>query len=116
MKQYRRKLRKHNDAILCLYSPNGLQGGKLISGSADHTFRGLFPTSLLVWDLEKRKIKRKHELLRPTADELAKIQLSQDLSYDDPRSDALGVVTNPGAFSPETAQKLLGVSFYSKNA
>jgi len=40
VKPYKRKLRRHNDAIVALYSPNGIQGSKLISGSADQTFRG----------------------------------------------------------------------------
>jgi len=42
MKPYKRKLRRHGDMIISLYSPGGPKGGKLISGSADSNFRGKF--------------------------------------------------------------------------
>jgi len=41
VKPYKRKLRRHGDAIINLFSPGGVMGGKLISGSADNNFRGI---------------------------------------------------------------------------
>lgn len=38
-KGYKTKIKRHRDAILSIYSIDGIDGELLISGSADHTVR-----------------------------------------------------------------------------
>ena len=47
-----------------MYSPEGIDGGLLISGSADHSIR--------TWDLLKKKISSKLEVSRPEEELLFK--------------------------------------------
>lgn len=35
VKAYKKKLKRHKDAVLTIHSPNGIDGGILLSGSAD---------------------------------------------------------------------------------
>ena len=39
MKGYKKKLKRHKDAVLTIHSPKGFEGGLLVSGSADHSIR-----------------------------------------------------------------------------
>ena len=56
VKPYKRKLRRHMDSIITLYSPNGPEGIKLISGSADSNFRGIISLNIsLGFTKEKNK-------------------------------------------------------------
>ena len=41
-----KKLKRHDDAILCVYSPNGITGTDVISASADFNFR--------IWRFKKK--------------------------------------------------------------
>ena len=41
-KPYKKKLRRHEDAVLSIYSPEGSEGSHIISGSADQMVRGKF--------------------------------------------------------------------------
>jgi hypothetical protein len=43
MKQYSQRLKRHQDAILCMYAPNPT-AGLMVSGSADEHIR--------IWDME----------------------------------------------------------------
>lgn len=38
-KGYKTKIKRHKDAVLSIYSVDGINGDLLISGSADHTVR-----------------------------------------------------------------------------
>ena len=38
-KGYKTKIKRHKDAVLSIYSVEGINGELLISGSADHTVR-----------------------------------------------------------------------------
>lgn len=42
MKAYKKKLKRHKDAVLTIHSPKGIEGGLLVSGSADHSIRSNF--------------------------------------------------------------------------
>lgn len=57
-----KKLKRHDDAILCVYSPNGMNGTKVISASADSNFR--------VWSFEKKTVVSKVGVERPSEEEL----------------------------------------------
>jgi len=39
VKAYKKKLKRHKDAVLTIHSPKGFEGGLLVSGSADHSIR-----------------------------------------------------------------------------
>lgn len=39
VKAYKKKIKRHSDAILAIQSVDGIKGNLLISGSADHTVR-----------------------------------------------------------------------------
>ena len=39
VKVYKKKLKRHNDQVMSIYSPKGIEGGILVSGSADHEIR-----------------------------------------------------------------------------
>jgi F-box and WD-40 domain protein 1/11/F-box/WD-40 domain protein 7 len=65
-KAYKKKLKRHKDAVLSLYSPKGMDGGLLVSGSADHSIR--------TWDLLKKKISSKLQVNRPEEDRLFKFK------------------------------------------
>lgn len=93
VKPYKRKLRRHGDMIITLYSPGGPEGGKLISGSADSNFRGkLLFEKCLVWDLQKKRIKKKVQLLRPSESEVeelrAEVALAEAPGSDEERTQA----------------------------
>jgi hypothetical protein len=52
VKAYKRKIKRHEDAILAIQSVDGIAGNYLISGSADHTVRSkLKPTSSISSDI-----------------------------------------------------------------
>lgn len=112
VKPYKRKLRRHNDSIICLYSSNGMQGSKLISGSADQSFRGTNTNinTNLVWDLKKKKIKRKHQLVRPDQMEIQKIKFDLENCYEDPDSDTLEDEKDVNGLSEEKSAKLYKVT------
>ena len=47
-RQCKHKLKKlHEDAVLCLHSPGGVEGSEIVSGGADEAIR--------VWKLKKKK-------------------------------------------------------------
>jgi WD40 repeat protein len=70
VKAYKKKLKRHKDAVLTIHSPNGIDGGILLSGSADDCIK--------IWDIENQKnlnrlfINRPDDefLLKYTADDL----------------------------------------------
>lgn len=70
VKAYKKKLKRHKDAVLAIHSPNGVDGGILLSGSADDCIK--------IWDIENQKnlnrlfINRPDDefLLKYTADDL----------------------------------------------
>lgn len=70
VKAYKKKLKRHKDAVLTIHSPNGIDGGILLSGSADDCIK--------IWDIENQKnlnrlfINRPDEefLLKYTSDDL----------------------------------------------
>lgn len=75
-KGYKTKIKRHRDAILSIYSIDGIDGELLISGSADHTVRcksrkssqfhfALSSFSFLLWNFNKYAEKeRLHETLK----------------------------------------------------
>jgi len=65
-KAYKKKLKRHKDSVISLYSPKGIDGGLLISGSADHSIR--------TWDLLKKKISSKLQVSRPDDELLFKFK------------------------------------------
>ena len=42
VKAYKKKIKRHNDAVLAIQSVDGISGNLLISGSADHTVRSKY--------------------------------------------------------------------------
>jgi WD40 repeat protein len=58
------KIKRHTDAVVSLYSVDGLDGDILISGSADHTCR--------IWNMKDLKITKRIEVGRPSEEELYK--------------------------------------------
>lgn len=70
VKAYKKKLKRHKDAVLTIHSPAGIDGGILLSGSADNCIK--------IWDIENQKnlnrlfVNRPDEefLLKYTADDL----------------------------------------------
>ena len=60
MKNFKKRLKRNNDAVLALHSPQGIDGGLLVSANKIIT----------VWDLMKRKKKTKVELKRPSDEHL----------------------------------------------
>ena len=46
-KAYKLKLKRHKDAVLSIYSQDGINGQFLISGSADHTCRSKYNFNLI---------------------------------------------------------------------
>ena len=63
-KPYLSRLKRHQDAVLALYSPGGLTGTMICSGSADEKLR--------VWDMDKKTISKAIPFDRPTDDRLMK--------------------------------------------
>ena len=63
-KPYKQRLKRHQDAVLALYSPDGIEGSLICSGSADEKLR--------VWDLEAKTISKAIPFSRPTDDRLMK--------------------------------------------
>ena len=53
-KGYKTKIKRHKDAVLSIYSVEGINGELLISGSADHTVR--------IWNLNSQKLSKKIEV------------------------------------------------------
>ena len=60
MKNFKKRLKRNHDAVLALHSPQGIDGGLLVSANKIIT----------VWDLMKRKKKTKVELKRPSDEHL----------------------------------------------
>lgn len=58
-----KKLKRHDDAILCIFSPKGPTGTDVITAS-DNNFR--------IWSFKKKTIYNSIGLVRPTPDELDK--------------------------------------------
>ena len=63
-KPYKSRLKRHQDAVLALYSPDGIEGQLICSGSADEKLR--------VWDMKERTISKAIPFARPTDDRLMK--------------------------------------------
>ena len=63
-KAYKLKIKRHKDAVLSLYSQDGINGSHLVSGSADHTCR--------IWDLKANKISERISVARPAEGDLFK--------------------------------------------
>ena len=61
VKVFKKKLKRHNDQVMSIYSPKGIEGGILISGSADHEIRSKLYRGLtfIDWHLVKKKISSK---------------------------------------------------------
>ena len=59
---------------MSIYSPKGIEGGILVSGSADHEIRSRFRsiTKLIDWHLVKKKISSKINVQRPDEEFLLK--------------------------------------------
>ena len=72
MKVYKKKLKRHNDQIMSIYSPLGIEGGILVSGSADHEIRSNYQEFNLIhnveWHLVKKKISNRIDVERPEED------------------------------------------------
>lgn len=64
--------------MLTIHSPKGFEGGLLVSGSADHSIRSIITLTLnsfiIVWDLLKKKISSKINVLRPDEEFLFKFK------------------------------------------
>lgn len=63
-RSYLERLKRHQDAILALHSPHGIEGTELVSGSADERLR--------IWDMKERKVSKQIEVIRPTNEMLIK--------------------------------------------
>lgn len=63
-KGYKKKLKRHKDAVLCISAADG--GAEIISGSADNTIR--------VWRLQKKKIIHMLDVAKPGKDALYKLK------------------------------------------
>ena len=69
-KPYLQRLKRHQDAVLALYSPDGIDGQLICSGSADEKLR--------VWDMKERTISKAIPFARPTDDRLMKYRNMAD--------------------------------------
>jgi WD40 repeat protein len=58
------RLKRHQDAILALHSPDGINGNELVSGSADEKLR--------IWNMKDRKISKSIPVTRPANEKLIK--------------------------------------------
>lgn len=65
-KAYVQRLKRHQDAVLTLYSPDGINGSLFCSGSADERLR--------VWDLKETKISKAIPFGRPSDDKMVKFR------------------------------------------
>jgi len=73
VKAYKKKLKRHKDAVLTIYSPNGIDGGILLSGSADDCIK--------IWDLENQRNLRRLFVNRPEEDFLLKYVTDDPPNY-----------------------------------
>lgn len=64
VKAYKKKLKRHKDAVITIYSPNGIDGGILLSGSADDCIK--------IWDLENQRNLSRLFVNRPEEEYLMK--------------------------------------------
>ena len=56
-KPYLMRLKRHQDAILALHSPQGITGSLVVSGSADERLR--------IWDMKEKTISKSIPFGRP---------------------------------------------------
>jgi WD40 repeat protein len=64
VKAFKKKLKRHKDAVLSIHSPNGISDSLLLSGSADNVIK--------IWDLENQKTVNKVGVNRPSEEILLK--------------------------------------------
>ena len=63
-KPYAMRLKRHQDAILALHSPQGIEGSLVVSGSADEQLR--------IWDMKEKSISKAIPFGRPQDHQLMK--------------------------------------------
>lgn len=73
VKAYKKKLKRHKDAVLTIHSPKGIDGGILLSGSADNLIK--------IWDLENQKNLSRLFVNRPDEDFLLKYTQDEVPNY-----------------------------------
>ena len=69
-KPYIARLKRHQDAVLALYSPDGAEGSLICSGSADEKLR--------IWDMKEKSISKAIPFARPPDDRLMKYRNMTD--------------------------------------
>ena len=70
IKPYVQRLKRHQDAILCLWAPAGETGSMLVSASADEKIR--------IWDMQTRSISPYISVERPADNILIRYQALGD--------------------------------------
>ena len=63
-KPYLMRLKRHQDAVISLHSPDGIKGSLCVSGSADERCR--------IWDFKEKTISKSIPFDRPSDDRLMK--------------------------------------------
>ena len=63
-KAYIQRIKRHQDAILALHSPHGIEGRELVSGSADEKLR--------IWNMKEKKVSKYIDVIRPNDEMLIK--------------------------------------------
>ena len=74
-KAYKKRLRRHKDAVLTIHSPSGIDGGILLSGSADDGIK--------IWDLENQKTLKRLFINRPDDEFLLKYTVDELQNYSE---------------------------------
>ena len=67
---YIQRLKRHDDAVLMLYSPEGNDGSHLFSASADEVVR--------IWDMRDRSISKPMSFTRPNDNKLMPYRMTDD--------------------------------------
>ena len=70
LKPYLQRLKRHDDAVLKLYSPEGSEGSVIFSASADEVMR--------IWDMSERSISKPMPFKRPNDNRLMPYRLTDD--------------------------------------
>lgn len=64
------RLKRHDDAVMALYSPEGYQGNVIFSASADEVVR--------LWDMADRSISKPISFKRPKDNKLMPYRMTDD--------------------------------------
>ena len=75
VKAYKKKLKRHKDAVLTIHSPDGIDGEILLSGSADDCIK--------IWDLKNQRNLSRLFVNRPEEEFLLKYAIDELPNYSE---------------------------------